>query len=143
MFGTKRPQYVRDAIAKANRERVWTDEMKAKHGHWLVGKKQKPESISKRIKRGKYHYAWRGNTPLMIQLRRTPEYKQWRKDVFERDNYTCQECGIRTQKGLGRTIRLEAHHIKSFRDHPGLRTELSNGLTLCADCHKREGRPKR
>lgn len=63
-----------------------------------------------------------------IKDRRYPEYYEWRRLVFERDNYTCQICGER-----GRT--LNAHHIQSFAKFPELRTELSNGVTLCSPCH--------
>ena len=60
--------------------------------------------------------------------RQTPEYKAWRKAVMERDGYTCVRCG------RSRTY-LEAHHIRRFKDNPALRTDLSNGETLCYDCH--------
>jgi hypothetical protein len=63
------------------------------------------------------------------QNRNTEDYKQWRADVFERDRYTCQECG---QKGGV----LNAHHIKSFKDYPDLRTEITNGVTYCERCHR-------
>ncbi len=56
--------------------------------------------------------------------RRFPELIEWRKAVFKRDDYTCQECGIRG-------TYLEADHIKPFAFFPELRTELSNGRTLC------------
>lgn len=52
----------------------------------------------------------------------------WRKSVFERDNYTCQFCGIRG-------TYLEADHIKPWAYFPELRYELSNGRTLCKPCH--------
>ena len=49
--------------------------------------------------------------------------------VFKRDNFTCQKCGI-----VGR--ELNAHHIKPYAKYKELRYELSNGITLCEDCHK-------
>ncbi len=69
-------------------------------------------------------------------LRKTYEYRQWRKAVFKRDNYTCQKCNIRNKKGLGKTIILEAHHIKPFALYIELRFNINNGLTLCKKCHK-------
>ena len=76
---------------------------------------------------GKKHWNWKGGiTPRMLN---TPEYKLWRKKVFERDNYTCQFCG---QRGGD----LEADHIKPWALYPKLRFEVSNGRTLCKKCHK-------
>jgi len=60
--------------------------------------------------------------------RRYPEYYKWRADVYLRDDYTCQKCG-------NKTGTLNAHHIEGYADNRGLRTELSNGITLCEDCH--------
>jgi 5-methylcytosine-specific restriction endonuclease McrA len=60
--------------------------------------------------------------------RYSPEAEKWRKAVFERDDYTCQECGVRG-------TYLEADHIKPFGFFPELRYELSNGRTLCRPCH--------
>lgn len=57
------------------------------------------------------------------------KYIQWRRDVFIRDEFTCRKCG-KTH------IYITAHHIKSFAKHPKLRFAISNGLTLCEDCHK-------
>ncbi len=61
---------------------------------------------------------------------RDAKYKNWRLSVFERDGYTCQDCRITG-------IYLEAHHIKSWSKYPELRYKVSNGLTLCLDCHKK------
>jgi 5-methylcytosine-specific restriction endonuclease McrA len=60
--------------------------------------------------------------------RYSPEANQWRKSVFERDNYTCQVC---KQRGG----YLEADHIKPWAYFPQLRFDMSNGRTLCRACH--------
>lgn len=60
--------------------------------------------------------------------RYSPEATAWRREVFERDDYTCQICGVRG-------AYLEADHIKPFAYFPELRFELSNGRTLCRKCH--------
>lgn len=56
-------------------------------------------------------------------------YKKWRRAVFIRDNYTCQNCQTKE-------IRLNAHHIKTVEYYPELELVLDNGITLCARCHK-------
>lgn len=65
-----------------------------------------------------------------LLIRSSLKMKEWRRDVFKRDKYACQECGDSTGGNL------EAHHIKSFALFPKLRFEVSNGLTLCKNCHK-------
>lgn len=61
--------------------------------------------------------------------RTTAEYRNWRKSVFERDNYTCRICGAN-----GGT--LNAHHIKPWVSCVELRFDVSNGVTLCEKCHR-------
>lgn len=61
-------------------------------------------------------------------------YRQWRQKVYKRDKYTCQECGRKRKRGD--RVELNAHHIKSWVEHPRLRFKLSNGLTLCKECHR-------
>ena len=97
------------------------------------------------LKRGKNNPAWKGGvTSLKMKIRHLPEYKQWRSDVFQRDNWTCQTCGKRG-------CYLEAHHSgKSFIQiieenqimdiwEAQLCNELwdiDKGVTLCKICHK-------
>lgn len=57
------------------------------------------------------------------------EYIQWRKAVFERDNYTCQCCGDNVGGNLN------AHHISSYTNDKDNRTNVDNGITLCDKCH--------
>lgn len=62
--------------------------------------------------------------------RNMPEYIEWRKAVYERDGFACQECGA--------TGALNAHHIKPWAHYPGLRFALENGITLCPVCHAKK-----
>lgn len=95
--------------------RKWTEEEK--------------EKIAERFRGPKSHF-WKGGVSKEnYRLRRIAKYRNWRKKVFERDNFTCQKCKKRGGK-------LQADHIKQFAFHPELRFELSNGRTLCVSCHK-------
>lgn len=79
--------------------------------------------------RGEKHYNWQGGiTSINAQIRTSEESKQWRKSVFECDDYICQDCGYRGGK-------LQPHHIKKFADYPELRFDVDNGITLCKKCH--------
>jgi 5-methylcytosine-specific restriction endonuclease McrA len=88
-----------------------------------------------------------GITLLSFQIRNLLKYRQWRSDVFTRDNFICQGCGKSH-------CYFEAHHIKMFSlimkenniksiEEALLCEELwniNNGVTLCEDCHKIENR---
>ena len=77
-------------------------------------------------------------------IRNIRESREWRDDVFTRDNFICQGCGERGGK-------LHAHHIKPLakilREYKitSLKQALdcaelwsiNNGATLCVDCHKK------
>ena|SRR3990167_1405256 len=91
------------------------------------------QKISQKLSGNKSHL-WRGGITKEVRLIRTSlEYRAWRKSVFERDDYTCVECGSRN--GDGRAHTLNADHIKPFSLYPELRFDLNNGRTLCTECH--------
>ena len=76
---------------------------------------------------------WKGGiTPINKAIRSSLEYEEWRNKVFERDLYTCVNCGK-----IGGW--LEADHIKPFSLYPDLRLDVNNGRTLCKPCHKKIG----
>lgn len=68
-------------------------------------------------------------------IRNAIQCRLWREAVFARDAWTCKECGKKS--GQGKTVYLEAHHIKSFSKYPELRFAIDNGITLCKECHKK------
>ncbi len=76
----------------------------------------------------------KGLSPMNKIIRRSLEYKLWREAVYERDNWTCGWCGIKSRKGT--KVELNPHHIKPFAQFPELRFAIDNGITLCRDCHK-------
>lgn len=55
-------------------------------------------------------------------------HHKWVNAVISRDGAKCVRCGVSG-------VELHAHHIKSYRDHPELRFEVSNGMTVCYRCH--------
>lgn len=101
-------------------------------------------SAKKRVLEGR-HNNWKGGISVLNKkIRNSMEFKLWREAVFKRDNYTCQKCGIKNEKGLGKTVYLHPHHIKQFSVYPELRFEVNNGITYCEKCHKETdswGRP--
>lgn len=110
----------------------------------------KGRRMPRHAKFGNNNPSWKGGiSKLSRRIRRLAEYKEWRSKVFQRDNFTCQNCG--RQGGS-----LHAHHIKPFYEILGENNIttieqallcsdlwlLSNGQTLCIKCHTIEGRPK-
>ncbi|MBD3904450.1 DUF6291 domain-containing protein [Chryseobacterium sp. Ch-15] len=80
-------------------------------------------------KTGKYHWNYKGGISAENHIiRNSTEIKIWRSKVFTRDKFTCQHCC-----NIGG--ELNAHHVKTFAEFPDLRFEVSNGLTLCKECH--------
>lgn len=100
----------------------------------FAGKKHTDETLKKLriVKLGHYGELannWQGGkTDERRTLMGRDIYKQLRKRVFERDNYTCRVCNLRGGK-------LEIDHIKEWRNYPELRFDDSNCRTLCKDCH--------
>jgi 5-methylcytosine-specific restriction endonuclease McrA len=89
-------------------------------------------------------------SPLYKIIKKSKKYTDWRTSIFQRDDYTCQECKTRG-------FEIQAHHKKPFsfiyrqviNIGDALDTsfekamiyeplwDLDNGITLCKDCHKK------
>lgn len=110
---------------------------KSGHKSWCKGTKGIVKPNNGSFKKGdqrissENNHNWKGGiTPETSLIRHSPEYREWRKAVFKRDNYTCQFCGS------DRGGNFVAHHIEPFADFPESRFDLNNGITLCQSCHE-------
>ncbi len=120
LFGKHHSENTRIKISQATLGQTLSEETRRK--------------MSLSLPRGENHPRWKGGISSENALRRQSiDYKLWRKSVFERDDYTCVWCGARN--GNGKTVILNADHIKPWFKFPELRFELSNGRTLCRPCH--------
>ena len=114
---------------------VLSDEIKTKISLSLMGHTVSEEGKRNRSEawKGEKNPLWKGGiTPLNDLLRKSKEYKKWLISVYKKDKYICQDCGIKC-----RAKNIIAHHIKGFADYPEFRFDVSNGITLCRNCHFR------
>lgn len=106
-------------------------------------KKKLSDTHKKRVSQGLCHL-WKGGiTGLNKELRACKLMRDWKRSVLERDDFTCQKCGVRGGQ-------LNADHVKEFsliRKENNIKNyaeaekckelwDLDNGQTLCVECHK-------
>lgn len=126
------PQYLRGHSISWNKDKVGLQV------NYNKGKKNVKVS-------GKQNGNWKGGiSSLNHSIRTSNEYYEWRLQIFGRDNFTCQYCGVRG-------TYLEAHHIKSFNEiikeyniknsddalNCKILWDLNNGITYCVNCHNK------
>ena len=134
---------------------------KFEKGHMSYWSEETKKKVSEKFKKeiGEKNRNWKGGiSGFTNHIRKSEKMEDWRKSIFERDNYACVICGIKN--GLGKTIYLEADHypktfseiiqennIKSLKDGLNCETlwDINNGQTLCRSCHNKNknGRPKK
>lgn len=131
-LGHRKTDASRKAISKGHKGKRLTDEHRKKLSQAKLGKVLSEEHRKKIAEshRGEKSHFWDGGKTAEGRLiRGSIEYKLWRQAVFRRDDWRCVWC-------CKRGIELNADHIRPFSTHPELRLELSNGRTLCVECHK-------
>jgi len=124
----------------------YTDEMKLKMSKAQKQRFKTEKPWNYRLKgylSGEQNHNWRGGiTPLNRYLRTCFEYRLWRTKVFERDNFTCQEC--KTRGGVLNvdhikpfSLVLHEYSIASYEEAQSCRElwDIDNGRTLCKGCH--------
>jgi 5-methylcytosine-specific restriction endonuclease McrA len=143
-------------ISESNKGKKMSEEFKENcrqrmkgNSPWNKGKSG--YSTSKRGKKypelqGGNSHLWKENKKSILtkQIKSNIKYRQWRSDVFTRDDFTCQECAKRG-------FEIHPHHIKSFSlilKENNIKTlegaliceelwNINNGQTLCENCHRK------
>ena len=150
-LGKKHSRETKQRMSEARKGKKSSKETKWKLSESHKGKKLTEETKKKisEAHRGKKSHLWKGGIALIRYLiRSSSKYKQWRQQIFIRDNFTCQKCKDNSGGNL------EAHHKKSFSKlleevknylpllglYEGAMIyiplwDLNNGITLCKKCH--------
>jgi len=85
------------------------------------------EDYKVRFSGDKSHLWEGGKTSENKKIRSSSGFKEWRSNVFTRDNHKCVLCGN------GRD--LHPHHIIHLADDKENALNIRNGVTLCSTCH--------
>jgi hypothetical protein len=138
--GIKRSQETKDKLKGHLVSEISREKMRIKG-------KERMKNLENRMKGarfGKDSGNWKGGlSRITDKIRGIFEYRQWRSDVFTKDNFICQEC-------QSNNCYLEAHHIIRLIDivrKYNITTieeaiqcselwNINNGITLCQKCHK-------
>jgi hypothetical protein len=158
-LGAKLSKKTKKQIGKSNKgnpaHRYWKGKKRPDMiGHkWNIGRKQSKITCEKKsklkrklVKSGNWknqYGGYKGRTELLELIRKSLKNRQWRSDIFTRDNFICHDCGKNH-------CWIEAHHIKEFIKiiRENIKTfeeamdceelwNLNNGRTLCRECHNK------
>jgi hypothetical protein len=105
------------------------------------GQGKNPNSRKGGFKRGNKHPLYSGKCKVYELIRKYAKYREWTLKCMNRDNFSCRGCENKQN--------LEVHHRKLFSQiikEYDIKTleesdnclelwDISNGITLCLDCH--------
>lgn len=129
-YGKTHTQETRQILREAALEKI-----KHTTPHSIETKQRLSITSFANARKGKDHWNWKGGVSFGYRSQRKDEmrklpYKNWRTEVFKKDNYTCVDCG--QYGGL-----LEADHVKQWSLYPESRYDITNGQTVCISCHRK------
>ncbi len=120
-----KPARIEDGRGKYCSKECYYSDLKQR----MIGRKMSTKARSKIS--GKNHYNWKGGRSLINRKRfKNAEWDAIKKQVYSRDNRTCQKCGKNCL-----WMDISCHHIKPWRESKD--NSLENLVTLCRSCHAR------
>jgi 5-methylcytosine-specific restriction endonuclease McrA len=138
-FGRVHSQETKAQISESRKGQCLGEDNPSYGGRPLgVIRKISETRIKSKVARGKnnpnykHGKSFRRNEHRQLEMQRF-RYREWRRRVFERDDYTCVDCKVRGGD-------LEADHIKPWAKFPKLRYKVNNGATRCVECHRNRHR---
>lgn len=138
--GIKKPSGFGVKISNIRKGLKLSDETKKKMSLSKIGNKFGVSNLLRGSKSGENSLRWIKDRSLLKKEEKRNDscYKDWRKQVWVRDKFTCR---IADNNCDG---RIEAHHILGWSEYPELRYKINNGITLCHAHHpKRRAEEKR
>lgn len=109
------------AIVESNKKKVWTPEA-IEQSRQRILKHATGWNKGKKINNTEGWGTWKGGISR----------KYYKRITLERDNYTCQVCGLFDQQ------IMHVDHVQPVYFRPDLKHDLSNLVTLCPNCHARK-----
>jgi len=150
--GYKQSLEHRRKLSEANKGHRPSEETRKKMSRNNVGMRGKKHSVETRTKMSKAlmgdkRYNWKGGVvSLALQIRQCFKSRQWRSDVFTRDDFTCVLCykkgGYLEADHYPKMFSVIFHENSIKNLEEALACEelwnINNGRTLCRSCHEKE-----
>ncbi len=91
-------------------------------------KQQKCKKCGIKKMSGKNNYGYNPNLTDKDRenRRRINGYKQWIKNVYKKDNWTCKKCKTKKDNN-NKYKKINAHHIEGYAENKELRMDINNG----------------
>lgn len=150
-LGKKRPDMINNKFSVGRKS--WNKGMPCrKETKEKISKAKKGKVSPRKGKRylaisGKNNYNWKGGiTKLVEKIRKDLMYKEWRLNVFERDNFTCQmpmcdgnEKDLNAHHIIEFIIIVKSNNINTIKEAIACKKlwDTTNGITLCKICHNK------
>lgn len=134
-------QFKRGHTTNVGRE-PWNKGLKNRY-FWSKEARERNKNSPHYFSRGEEHPLWKGGVcKPSILIRASSRYGYWREFILKRDNRRCVICKSKKQIEAHHITRLskliETHNIESLDDAYNCEElwDISNGETLCRECHK-------